>query len=255
MTPKFLPTSLDSVSPTIDLETVINRVTGPGPHDYSLYKNYSDDSLLFKIDGKMMTIAEAAPRLKKTAAKYEVSAGIVLDALQQGALNAYVMRAQDSTFWQIPRFYFNRKKIGDLALAPFTEWEPDTSGEHDTMYGNPVLVSERHFEQWLERLRSSNESEPIEPAEPNSSRDRRPGHAEGGVASTPSGDQIAWASDAAARKVPIRDARKDALNRLGAAAPKEEVCRELLRTAMSATGVEVKPGRRPGSKSHWNKEN
>ena len=149
MTPKFLPTSLDAVSPTIDLETSINRVTGPGPHDYKLFKNYSDDSLRFEIEGKMMTLEEAGPHIKKRASEYAVSAGIVLDALRVGDLKAYVMRSVDSSFWQIPRFYFNRKTIENLALTPFAEWEPDTSGEDSSMYGNPVLVPERHFEHWL----------------------------------------------------------------------------------------------------------
>lgn len=73
--------------------------------------------------------------------------------------------------------------------------------------------------------------------------------------SAPNNDHVAWASDAAARKVAVRDARRDALNRLGAAAPKEEACRELLKAAMSAIGLEVKRGRPTGSKSYWNKEN
>lgn len=148
MVPKFIPTTLAAISPTLDLEEAVNRAAGPGPHDYSLFKRWSDDTLTFKINGEMMSLEEAAPHIEARAALYRTAAKEILEALQAAELKAFVMKAADESIWQIPRFYFYQKKAHQLALTPFGEWQPE-SGEDPSMYGQPVLLSEAQFAGWL----------------------------------------------------------------------------------------------------------
>lgn len=147
MTPQFLPTSLDAISPTIDLETAINLTTGrKGPHDYSLFTNANDD-LRVKIDGQMLSLEEARPVMEPRIAEYAAAADKVLEGLQSGSLRAFVRRSSDNTFWQIPRFYFLRRKSHQLAGTPFAEWGPEY-GEDPSMYGQPIMLSEAQFSHW-----------------------------------------------------------------------------------------------------------
>ena len=163
MVPKFIPTTLAAISPTLDLEEAINRAAGPGPHDYSLFKRWSDDTLTFKINGEMMSPEEAAPHIEARVALHRKAAEDILEALQAAQLKAYVMKADDSSIWQIPRFYFYRKKAHQLALAPFEAWNPEF-GEDRSMYGQPVLVSETQFGTWFSsREANQRAADPVAP--------------------------------------------------------------------------------------------
>lgn len=94
------------------------------------------------------------------------------------------------------------------------------------------------------------QKEPEEKARP------RPGSTGAVREASASADEIylTWAKDAAARGVSIRNAKKDAFEEIGKAAPNEALCRSLLKDALAAIGIDVKRGRPNGAKSHWNKE-
>ena len=147
MASQFIPTSLDAISPTLALDDVINRASGRGDHDYKLFR-HSDNTFSVGVEGQMMTLEEAQPLIEARASVYERASEDVLEALRRGHLRSYVMRASDLTIWQIPRFYFNRRQAHQLASTPFTEWAAD-SGEDSSMYGQPILISERQFMGWL----------------------------------------------------------------------------------------------------------
>lgn len=148
MNVSFLPVSLDAISPTMDLPTAIHVTTGrKGSQDYSAFRIPYSDEITIKVNGQMMSLAEAEPIMNARIAKYTRAAEIVLEALKEGDLRAYVLRASDNTMWQIPRLYFRRRKVGDIADGSFAQWKSQ-SGEDVSMYGQPIIVSESQFRQW-----------------------------------------------------------------------------------------------------------
>lgn len=144
----FVPASLHAISPAIDIPTAISVATGrDGSHDYSAFVYPLSGEITVKVDGQMMSLTKAQPIMNARLASYAKAAEVVLEALKEGDLRAYVLRASDNTMWQIPRSYFFRKKASDVARGSFALWDPQ-SGEDVSMYGQPIILSEAQFREW-----------------------------------------------------------------------------------------------------------
>lgn len=165
MVPKFIPVALEAISPTIDLTDAINALSGSTEHSYSVFRRWDEDTFTVKINGEMMSEEQARPIILARHAVYDRASERLLAALRSGEVSSYVMRASDHTFWRIPASYFNRQKMRQIAYATLVEWYPE-SGEHPSMYGQAIIVSERQFQAWLSGQARANE--PLEVAGPAS---------------------------------------------------------------------------------------
>lgn len=245
MKPAFLPVSLDSISPTIDLEATVNGlVESPLGHDYSLFWRRGDvDTMSFKIDGKMLSLEEATPILQKQVNLYQNAAEKVLAALRSGGLRSYVMKGEDGSIWQIPRFYWNQRGPHELAHALFQPWGHGV-GEHPSMEGLAVIISEQQYATWRSGLPASPtevEKEPT-PAQQPDGQKARPCSIK---------DLEQWAAQQARDGLNVRDVSPAELAKRWpeeAQRPGRDRARAALRKAKAALGKNVQQGRPPKSK-------
>lgn len=244
-------------------EALTLAITGHKALDLVAYENHDGQIVRFVRVGKKLKTVEFYRRYAEVAEE-------VLSSLKAAEIGAVVQSSDDRKYYRVPRGYW----FGGNLHQPMLSLNPAYPGYRADLDGQPLMVDMATHQDWINAAKQSrrsdhvpndaafadlshqlleagqNSSKATSTAEtPQDERDVRDNSASSPNQTKPVVSLSEWAADAAKRGVTIRNARPDARDRMGAAAPVQEECREALRAAKKDIGKPVTAGRPLGRKS------
>lgn len=235
----FLP--FEPVGELIALDEAITlAITGHAALDLVAYQG-TDGQLI-----KLLRVGRGHKNLEYVR-RYERAAAEIGSALRAAELKVIVQSSDSGKFFKVPRGYWFGRSLFSTELA----LELQGFGYRPDLDGQPLMVDAAQHQDWLNVAQRPNEAvyESKDLATPQDDRDDRDNRPSSSAHLPPAVTINEWAADAAGRGVTIKNARADARECMGAAAPAQEDCRIALRAAKEAIGKPVSPGRPLGRKS------